>query len=120
MKKTLFIIIPIIIITIIILMPKGGVGTGGISKEEFDKIIIGTQKEKVSEIIDPENKWKDNNIYAKCVEQIGEIKENKIYTLIYKYYGETSGYAIIKYQADLSYYFIPEYKVVEKTQYDLK
>ena len=113
------IIIAISVIIIIIAIPKG-IGSGGISKEEFDKINIGLSRWSISGIIDPENTWHDEATYNKCVEQIGETYKDKKHTITYKYIGEHGGYAIIKFESDYGYSLIPDYKVSEKTQYDLK
>ena len=80
-----------------------GVGTAGISKEEFDKIEIGkTTNFELNSIIDQNNEWNNDEIYERCVEQLEEKKEEHKYTYIYKYYGEEKGYAIITLQADYS------------------
>lgn len=85
-----------------------GVGPAGISKEEFDEIEIGkTTNFELNSIIDQNDEWDNDGIYERCVEQIGEEKEEHKYTYIYKYYGEEKGYAIITLQADYSngYYY---------------
>ena len=99
----LAIILAIILIIIFTNNNVDGVGTAGISKEEFDKIEVGkTTNFELNSIIDKKDEWNDDEIYDKCVEQIGEEKDNSKYTYIYKYYGENSGYAIITLQADYS------------------
>lgn len=100
----ILIVLILIILTVVLLSntPKG-VGTGGISKEEFDEIKIGeTTNFELNSIIDKNDEWNNDEIYNKCVEQIGEEKEDSKYTYIYKYYGEEKGYAIITLQADYS------------------
>ncbi len=85
-----------------------GVGTAGISKKEFDEIKIGkTTNFELNGIIDQNDEWDNEEIYERCVEQLGEEKEEHKYTYIYKYYGEEKGYAIITLQADYSngYYY---------------
>ncbi len=107
---TLIVIILSIIVSISIYMNNKltGVGTAGISKEEFDKIEIGeTTNFELNNIIDQNNEWDNDEIYERCVEKIREEKEDHKYTYIYKYYGEEKGYAIITLQADYSngYYY---------------
>lgn len=120
------IIIGIAIITVFIIIFTNntykGVGTAGISKEEFDEIIIGeTTNFELNSIIDKYNEWDNNEIYNKCVEQIGEEKEDHKYTYVYKYYGEKNGYAIITLQADYSNnYFYNDVIVIKKEQFNLK
>lgn len=99
-----------------------GVGTAGISKEEFDEIIIGkTTNFELDSIIDKNNEWFDDEVYEKCVEQIEESKENHKYTYVYKYYGEKGGYAIITLQADYSNgYFYNDVIVIKKEKFGLK
>lgn len=120
------IIIGITIITVFIIIFTNnihkGVGTAGISKEEFDEITIGkTTNFELNSIIDKYNEWDNNEIYNKCVEQIGEEKEDHKYTYVYKYYGEKNGYAIITLQADYSNnYFYNDVIVIKKEQFNLK
>lgn len=101
---------------------KQGVGTAGISIEEFEKIEVGkTTNFELSSIIDQNDEWNNDEIYAKCVEQIGEEKEEKKYTYTYKYYGENGGYAIITLQADYSNgYFYNDVIVIKKEKFNLK
>lgn len=98
------------------------VGTAGISKEEFEQIEIGkTTNFGINKIIDKNGEWDNNEVYNKCVEKIGESKEDKKYTYIYKYYGEKGGYAIITMQADYSNgYFYNDVLVIKKEQFNLK
>lgn len=122
-KKWWFYLILIIIIVIVIaLQNSGGVGSAGISKEEFEKIKIGMDQFEVSSIIDNNHEWNDDNTYKKCVEKIEELKSNHKYSYTYKYYGEKSGYAIIKYEVDYSegVYGLKYPEVIEKKQIDLK
>ena len=113
-KKWWFWILIVIILVIIVFISiymnnkSTGVGTAGISKEEFDKIEIGkTTNFELNNIIDQNNEWDNDEIYERCVEKIREEKEDHKYTYIYKYYGEEKGYAIITLQADYSngYYY---------------
>lgn len=122
MKKRVIIGILLIVFAIIFLLlriiPKG-IGTGGISKEEFEKISIGIDNYKVNSIIDPDKTWLNEEIYKKCVEKINETTKDGKHSYTYKYLGEQSGYAIIKFEMSLDNYMeLP--KVVEKTQYNLK
>lgn len=125
-NKRFWIIILLIIILIIIGISinkdSNGVGSAGISKEEFDEIKIGsTTNFELNSIIDKNDEWDNDEIYSKCVEQIEEKKENSKYTYIYKYYGEKGGYAIITLQADYSNgYFYNDVIVVEKENHNLK
>lgn len=80
-----------------------GVGSAGISKEEFDEIQVGeTTNFELNGIIDKNDEWHNDEIYSKCVEEIEEKVEDSKYTYVYKYYGEKNGYAIITLQADYS------------------
>lgn len=101
---------------------KQGVGTAGISLEEFEEIVIGkTTNFGLSKIIDKNDEWYNDEIYNKCVEKIGEEEKDKKYTYIYKYYGEKAGYAIITLQADYSNgYLYNDVVVIKKEKFDLK
>lgn len=122
----IIVIIILIIATIIILLnvndTSNGVGSAGISKEEFEKIQVGkTTNFELNSIIDQKDEWDNDEVYNKCVEQIGEEKEDSKYTYIYKYYGEKTGYAIITLQADYSNgYFYNDVIVIKKENYGLK
>lgn len=120
----ILLIVTLIYITIFVFSKdtNKGVGTAGISKEEFEQIEIGkTTNFGVNKIIDKNGEWSDNEIYKKCVEQIEESKEDSKYTYIYKYYGEKGGYAIITMQADYSNgYFYNDVLVTKKEQFNLK
>ena len=119
----LIIILIFAIVTIIFIMQSNeGVGTAGISKEEFDEIRIGqTNNFELNSIIDKNNEWNNDEIYNKCVEEIGEKREDSKYTYIYKYYGEKSGYAIITLQADYSNgYLYNDLIVIKKENHNLK
>ena len=129
-KKWWLWVIAICICTIIILIfiisiskeDKQGVGTAGISLDEFEEIQIGkTTNFELNSIIDKNDEWDNDDIYAKCVEKIEESKEGNKYTYIYKYYGEKSGYAIITLQADYSTgYFYNDVVAIKKEKFDLK
>lgn len=114
--------ISIIAMKIIINNYSQGVGSAGISREEYEEIEIGkTTNFELNKIIDKDNEWDNDSVYDKCVQQIDEKKENSKYTYIYKYYGEKSGYAIITLQADYSNgYFYNDVVVIEKEKYNLK
>lgn len=125
MKRYFILIIVILLIIASILFIKNndkGVGTAGISKEEFEKIKIGeTTNYELNDIIDKNNEWNDDEVYNKCVEQIEESKVDKKYTYIYKYLGENGGYAIITLQADYSNeYFYNDVIVIKKEKFNLK
>lgn len=127
-KKLWFWIIVILIIIVVFLFTmlitnssNKGVGTAGISKQEFDEIKIGTTNFELNNIIDKNNEWENDEVYDRCVEKIGEKEEDSKYTYIYKYYGEKAGYAIITLQADYSNgYFYNDVIVIEKEDYNLK
>lgn len=112
----------LIIAIFVIKSNSNGVGTAGISKKEFDEIRIGkTTNFGLNDIIDKNDEWNNNEIYEKCVEQIGESKEDSKYTYVYKYYGEKSGYAIITLQADYSNgYYYNDVIVIKKEKFNLK
>lgn len=99
-----------------------GVGSAGISKEEFDEIIVGkTTNFELNSIIDKNNEWNEDEIYNKCVEEIENSKEGHKYTYVYKYYGEKNGYAIITLQADYSNgYYYNDVIVIKKEKFNLK
>lgn len=79
-----------------------GVGSAGISKEEFEEIQIGMSQLDINSIIDKQDEWDDDSVYEKCCKEIKKTSENHIYTYQYKYLGEQGGYAIITYTADYS------------------
>lgn len=99
-----------------------GVGTAGISKEEFDEISLGMTQFKVDEIVDKFDEWEDDEIYNKCCEKISSSSENGKYINVYKYYGEKSGYALITFEVDYSegYYGLKYPEVVKKEKFDLR
>lgn len=99
-----------------------GVGTAGISKEEFDKIKIGsTTMWEISKIIAPNKEWNDNDIYNKVVTEIEDSQKNYIYTHVYKYLGENGGYALVTFEADYSNgYFYNDFIVTKKENFDIK
>lgn len=108
-KKWWFGFIVIIVATIVIItivltgLKKGnGVGTAGISKEEFSKIEIGMSQTTVNSIIDNYDEWNDDETYKECCQEINKSNENHVYKYTYKYLGEKGGYAIITYEADYS------------------
>ena len=122
LKKWWFWLIIIVILLIIIailffsLYKNDGVGTAGISKEEFDEISLGMTQLEVNSIIDKLDEWDNDEIYDKCCQEISNTKKDGIYTYVYKYQGENSGYAIITYEIDYSngYYGLEYPKVVKK------
>lgn len=118
----IFLIAIVISLLFIYNTDNNGVGTAGISKDEFEKIQIGnTTNYELNSIIDENNEWDNDEIYNKCVEEISEKKEDSKYTYTYKYYGEKGGYAIITLQADYSNgYFYNDVIVIEKQNFGLK
>ena len=118
----IIVVILIIVVAIILLNNTSkGVGSAGISKEEFEKIQVGkTTNFELNSIIDQKDEWNNDEVYNKCVEQIGEENENSKYTYIYKYYGEKKGYAIITLQADYSNgYLYNDVIVIKKENFGL-
>ena len=79
-----------------------GCGDAGISREEFKSINIGDSQFKVDNIVDPNDKFFDDEIYATCVQKINQSSNNHIYSYTYKYIGEHGGYALITFTADYS------------------
>lgn len=115
------IIICSIIISITIMNKKEGIGTSGISKEEFKEIELGMSQFKVNEIIDKLDEWDNNSVYEKACEEISKSHKDSIYTYQYKYYGEKSGYAIITFEADYTETIIGVFpEVIKKEQFNLK
>lgn len=111
----------IVCIIIVICMSKGGVGTPGISKEEYQKINIGMSNFEVNSIIDSKDEWDNDEIYSKCCIEIEKSEKNSVYSYTYKYLGEKSGYATVTYTADYSkgsFFVTPT--VTYKKQYNLK
>ncbi len=96
-------------------------GTAGISLEEFEKIQIGDSNFDVNPIIDPDDKWHDDNTYEKCVQEFSREEDDHIYHYTYKYIGENGGYALVTYTADYSngdLFVLPT--VSKKEQFNLK
>ncbi len=125
-KKWWFCGIVVVVITIAILIKltinkSDGVGTAGISLQEFEEINLGMSNLTVNKIIDKLDEWNDNNIYNKCCKEISKSSQNSVYTYSYKYYGEKGGYAIITFEADYSrgdLFVLPS--VVKKENFNLK
>lgn len=119
---TIIVVAIILLFVILFVLKVGGVGSAGISKAEFDEIIIGeTTNFELNSIIDKENQWDNDFIYHRCVEQISEEEEYLKYTYTYKYYGEKGGYAIITLQSDYTNgNFYNDVIVIEKENYGLK
>ncbi len=121
----LIILIIIAIIIIILMMAKNnsnGIGTAGISIEEFEKIENGMDQFEVNDIIDELDEWNDSEIYEKACQEVSNKEKNSVYTYTYKYIGEKGGYAIITFQVDYSdgVYGLKYPEVVSKEQYNLK
>ena len=98
-----------------------GIGETGISAEEFDSLRLGMSKEKVNEIIGgigekiSESKDEDDNYYT--------------YVSLYRYEGETGGYAELEftqkvtkdiYQAIGGHSGSLDVTLSAKTKYDLQ
>jgi hypothetical protein len=116
-------ILALIIFTVILLNSSNdGVGSAGISKEEFNEIIVGqTTNFELNSIIDKNDEWNEDEVYDKCVEEIENFKKDNKYTYVYKYYGEKGGYAIITLQADYSNgYYYNDVVVIKKENFNLK
>lgn len=99
-----------------------GVGTAGINEKEFDMIIVGkTTNFEISSIIDTNDEWDNDGVYEKCVEQISNSSKDHVYTYVYKYYGEKSGYAIITMEADYTNgHYYNDVIVTKKEKFNLK
>lgn len=112
----------ILIIILLTQIKEKGVGTAGISIEEFEKITLGMTQSNVNTIIDKLDEWDNDETYNKCCEEISSSNRDGIYTYVYKYYGEQNGYAIITYEVDYSkgYYGLEYPKVIKKEKYNLK
>ena len=65
-----------------------GIGSAGISLEEFKKINNGMTQSEVEKIIDSDDLWNDDNVYAQACIKLEENKNNSIYKYTYKYLGE--------------------------------
>lgn len=130
MKKVKIYIIPIIILLIVLIFflfinsPKSsnGIGSAGISLEEFNQIKIGMSQHEVDSIIDTDKLWNDDEIYDKACIKLNEENNNSIYTYKYKYLGHKSGYAIIVFSVDYSngMYGLEYPKVISKENFNLK
>lgn len=124
-KKWWFLLILIVLIIAILYFyyssVNKGVGSAGISLEEFKKIELGMGETTVSKIVDTNDEWFDDDVYEKCCKEINKSKENHIYRYTYKYIGEKSGYALITFEADYSngeLFVLPI--VSKKEQHNLK
>ncbi len=115
-------VISAIVISIILIKKENhGVGSAGISLEEFEEIELGMSQSKVQSIIDSEDEWDDDDVYDKCCEEISKNKNESVYSYTYKYLGESGGYAEITYKADYSngdMFVLPT--VSDKQQFNLK
>ena len=92
----------------------GGAGAAGISFEEFKKISTGMTQKKVEDIIGGKG--------TKISETKNDTDKYIEYITVYKYPGETTGYAEIEYSLkspkDIMTKY-PENEVSSITQYDL-
>lgn len=98
-----------------------GCNSAGISQSEFNNISIGDSQFKISSIIDQNDDWENDDIYDKCVIEISNEKNNRVYSYTYKYLGEKRGYALITYTADYSngdLFVLPT--VSKKEQFNIK
>lgn len=119
----LAIIIAIITCTILLTTrTPNGIGSAGISKEEFEEIEIGMDNFEVNAIIDKLDEWNDDEVYEKACEEVEKTKNESVYKYIYKYNGENSGYALITFEVDYSdgVYGLDYPEVVKKEQVNLK
>ena len=104
-KNIMIVIILIILIVIGFITFKSfskGIGSAGISLEEFKKISTGMDNFEVNSIIDNEDLWNNDDIYEKACIEINKEKEGSIYSYTNKYIGEKSGYALITFSVDYS------------------
>lgn len=95
-----------------------GIGETGISAEEFSQLMTGMSQEKVNSIIGgkgdliSESKDEDENYY--------------IYKRLYRYDGETGGYAELEFTQKVNKDFLAggsenlKVRLTAKTKYDLK
>lgn len=107
----------IVLIISLVLFSKGkqGVGTAGISIEEFDEIQIGMTMTEVCKIINNENM---NNVKSQQLEKIEDIT-GTLYK--YRYEGEKKGYAIITYELSTTDLWSGNgIKVITKEKFNLK
>ena len=121
----IIVFIVIIIIALIIILTRyttTGVGTAGISKEEFEEIEIGMDNFEVNAIIDKLDEWNNDEIYEKACEEVEKTENESVYTYTYKYNGETTGHALITFEVDYSdgAYGLKYPEVVKKRQVNLK
>ena len=130
-EKTLYkkwwfwLIIGLLILILVLFLIKNnskGIGTAGISIDEFEKIENGMDQFEVNAIIDELDEWNDDEIYDKACQEISNEKKDSVYTYVYKYVGEKSGYALITYESDYSegVYGLKYPEVVKKEQFNLK
>lgn len=77
-------------------------GQAGINLKKFEDIQIGDSQFTVNSIIDSLDKWNDDKIYEKCVQEISKDSKDSVYNYTYKYVGENGGYALITFTADYS------------------
>lgn len=126
-KKWWFLLIVVLVISMIVIAmllikkESNGVGSAGISLEEFNQIELGMGQSKVQSIIDSEDEWDDDNVYDRCCEETNKSEEGSVYRYTYKYIGENEGYAEITYEADYSngdLFVLPT--VVSKENFNLK
>ena len=98
-----------------------GIGETGISAEEFDSLRLGMLKEKVNEIVDGSGEL--------ISESKDEYEDYIVYKRLYKYDGETIGYAELEftqkvtkdiYQAIGGHSGSLDVTLSSKTKYDLK
>lgn len=117
----IILIITLLIISLKLILNKNdGIGTAGISRNEFQEIELGMSQFEVNSIIDKQDEWKNESVYDKCCEEISKNNKDRVYTFTYKYYGEKGGYALITYTSDFNKdkFAFPE--VTEKEQFGLK
>lgn len=116
LKKVILLLAAVVVLSIAICGCSGnsGVGATGISLEEFKKISTGMDQKEVEEIIGGKGTMisKTENDTDKYIE----------YITVYRYEGETSGYAEIEYSLkspkDIMTKF-PKYEVTSISQHSL-
>lgn len=126
-KWWFWIIICLILFIIIILLllsknKSNGIGTAGISIDEFKKIENGMDQFEVNSIIDELDEWNNDETYEKACQEISSEEKDSVYTYVYKYVGEKGGYALITYEVDYSdgAYGLKYPEVIKKEQVNLK
>lgn len=127
-KKNIFGIIVVVSLLLIVAIicifnnSSEGIGSAGISLEEFQQLQLGMTQFEVNNIIDTDDLWNDDEIYNKACVELSKESNNSVYTYKYKYVGDKSGYAIIVFSVDYSdgVYGLKYPEVISKENFNLK